>query len=236
MPSNSCGARWRGTDHSADGLPVLCNRTILDTPSTDLAVVPALDDDVLTQMQRNRACIPWLKEIHQRGAEMASICTGAFLLAEAGLRDGRRATTHWASQRLFARRYPQVLLQDASIIVDEGSITTSGGATSFLNLIRQTAYAIFSTQKSHRDSAVLQAQQLMEDQPQADLSADHERRRLRGCSDFPAPVFAGYWNVAFPVSAALRPGLRRLIAARPQDSTFPASSGTPAPRCLPRGA
>ncbi len=182
---------------SVDGLPVRCSRTIREPAQTDLAIVPSLDEEVLPQLERNRACIPWLKELHRRGADIASICTGAFLLAEAGLLDGRRATTHWASRRLFAERYPQVRLQDASIIVDEGSIITSGGATSFLNLIMylvekhcgtevahvasrmflidlnkgpQTAYAIFSTQKAHQDSAVLKAQSLMEDRPQARLS------------------------------------------------------------------
>jgi transcriptional regulator GlxA family with amidase domain len=84
------------------------------------------------------------------------------------LLDGRRATTHWASQRLFAQRYPRVMLQDASIIVDEGSILTSGGATSFLNLLMYLVEKRCGPEVAH--VAVLQAQRLMEEQPQTPIS------------------------------------------------------------------
>ena len=59
---------------------------------------------------------------------------GAFLLAEAGLLDGRAATTHWGFQTLFAARYPNVRLEPQAIIVDQGRICTAGGETPFLNL------------------------------------------------------------------------------------------------------
>src|SRR5678815_511169 len=63
-----------------------------------------------------------------------SACTGSFLLAEAGLLDGRTATTHWAFQALFTERYPSVRLAPQAILVDQGRIVTAGGATSFINL------------------------------------------------------------------------------------------------------
>jgi transcriptional regulator GlxA family with amidase domain len=124
---------------------------------------------------------------------VASVCTGAFLLGEAGLLDGRAATTHWAFQDQLARRYPRAEVRPRAILVDEGRVLTSGGATSFLNLALhlvervfgsevarvsskmflidvnkapQSAYAIFSSQKLHEDRGVLRAQSLIEAHPE----------------------------------------------------------------------
>jgi transcriptional regulator GlxA family with amidase domain len=118
-----------------------------------------------------------------------SACTGAFALAEAGLLDGRAATTHWAFQGLLAQRCPRVRLAPHAVIVDQGRIVTAGGATSFVNLVLflverllgqdvaraasrmflvdpnkapQGAYAMFSTQKTHGDEQILRAQVIVE--------------------------------------------------------------------------
>jgi transcriptional regulator GlxA family with amidase domain len=81
-----------------------------------------------------------LRQAHDRGARIASICSGAFLLAAAGLLDGRRATTHWTSAAELARRFPQVAVDANVLFVDEGSVLTSaGGATGFdlcLHMVR----------------------------------------------------------------------------------------------------
>jgi transcriptional regulator GlxA family with amidase domain len=180
---------------SVNDYAVHCHTTIDKVRKTDLVIVPAFDGDVLSQMEGNRACIPWVRRMHDGGADVASICTGAFVLAEAGLLDGRRATTHWAAQDLFRQRYPRVRMAPEQIVVDNGRICTSGGATSFLTLTAylvekycgpetartvariflidvnkgpQTAYAVFSTQKNHTDSSILEAQALIE-RPQAPL-------------------------------------------------------------------
>ena len=174
---------------SANGFPVQCHATISSVQRTDLVIIPALDGDVLSQLTANVACVPWVRRMHDGGADVASICTGAFVLAEAGLLDGRTATTHWIAQDLFRRRYPSVRLAADQIVVDHGRICTSGGATSFLTLTvylvekycgpetghavakvflidinkgPQTAYAIFSSQKNHGDDAVRAAQDLIE--------------------------------------------------------------------------
>lgn len=68
------------------------------------------------------------------GARIASICTGAFVLAAAGLLDGRRATTHWKSAELFRRRYPKVELDPDVLYVDEGKVLTSAGEASGIDL------------------------------------------------------------------------------------------------------
>jgi transcriptional regulator GlxA family with amidase domain len=171
------------------GFPVRCDRTLSDPPITDLVVVPAFDDDVVAQMERNRAAVEWVRAAYDHGADVASVCTGAFVLAEAGLLDGRTATTHWNSQDLFHERYPKVKLLSDRIILDEGRVCTSGGAMSFLNLVMyvvqkycgeetarvaskiclidlhkgsQDSYAIISGRKDHADLEVRTAQALIE--------------------------------------------------------------------------
>jgi transcriptional regulator GlxA family with amidase domain len=174
---------------TAGGLAIHCDATIGGAGRADLVVVSALDPDIVARIDENRRAIPYLRRAHARGADLASACTGAFLLAEAGLLDGRAATTHWAFQPLFAERYPRVRLMPQAIIVDQGRVVTAGGATSFVNLALflverllgpdvawaasrmfliepnkspQSAYAAFSTQKGHGDEAILRAQELIE--------------------------------------------------------------------------
>lgn len=115
-------------------LRVVCQACLDEVDDADLVVVPAFDGDVLAQLEKNRAAIPWISERFDRGAIIASICTGTFALAEAGLLDHRSATTHWAAQDLFKERYPSVILRSQEIVVDEGRVITSGGAYSYLNL------------------------------------------------------------------------------------------------------
>ncbi len=75
-----------------------------------------------------------LRRAHARGARVASICTGAFALAAAGLLDGRRATTHWAHAADLARRFPAVEVDPAVLFVDEGDVLTSAGVAAGIDL------------------------------------------------------------------------------------------------------
>ncbi|QFG21699.1 GlxA family transcriptional regulator [Actinomadura sp. WMMB 499] len=75
-----------------------------------------------------------LRDAHARGARVASVCTGAFVLAAAGLLDGRRATTHWLSCERFAARFPAVRVDPAVLYVDEGSVLTSAGEAAGIDL------------------------------------------------------------------------------------------------------
>jgi len=75
-----------------------------------------------------------LRRAHRRGARLVSLCTGAFVLAAAGLLDGRRATTHWRHCQEFAQRFPQVTLDPAVLYVDEGDILTSAGSAASIDL------------------------------------------------------------------------------------------------------
>lgn len=79
----------------------------------------------------------WLKEQYDRGAIICSVCTGAMMLAEAGLLDDREATTHWSARRIFQDLYPSVLLRPERLLVPSGvehRIITSGGSASWTEL------------------------------------------------------------------------------------------------------
>jgi transcriptional regulator GlxA family with amidase domain len=82
----------------------------------------------------DRALIAWLRRTARRARRTASVCTGAHLLAEAGLLDGRRATTHWAYCDRLAERYPRVTVERDPIFVRDGAVATSAGVTAGMDL------------------------------------------------------------------------------------------------------
>lgn len=104
----------------------------LDEDPIDTLVV-AGGDGVRTAIG-TQALVDWLRRASARARRTASVCSGAFLLAEAGLLDGRRATTHWDSTSDFARRYPQVTLEPDRIFVPDGTVWTSAGITAGIDL------------------------------------------------------------------------------------------------------
>lgn len=83
---------------------------------------------------RETAVLTWLRRMAARVRRLGSVCTGAFLLAEAGLLDGKRATTHWAWTRELASRYPQVTVDPNPIWVQSGNVYTSAGVTAGMDL------------------------------------------------------------------------------------------------------
>lgn len=156
---------------------------------TDLVLIPGFLFTLKEALPTFPAYAPWLREQHARGAVLASMCTAAFLLAESGVLQGLRATTHWAFAELFRRRYPDVSLEDAQLLCEENRVITSGGATAamdlMLHLIRrfgspelahtcgryllidnvrseQSVYAMWSLPKSHGDAEILRVQYWLE--------------------------------------------------------------------------
>ena len=144
--------------------------------------------------------VEWISNQYKNGAEVASICTGAFLLASSGLLDGKTCSTHWAAAENFRIMFPEVNLQTDHLITDENGIYTNGGAYSFLNLViyliekyydRRTAifcskvfqiemdrnsqseFAIFTGQKRHEDEVVKKAQAYIEGNLQEKISMEH---------------------------------------------------------------
>jgi len=98
----------------------------------DLVVVPGARMEVLQRI--DPAFLRWLKEAHGRGAHMASVCTGAFALGEAGLLDGRQCTTHWTRLDDLQRRFPRARVLVNRLFVDDGPITTSAGIASGIDM------------------------------------------------------------------------------------------------------
>jgi len=156
---------------------------------TNLIIIPSLNHNYEKAVKGNRSMIDWIEKQYKNGAEIASICTGAFLLASSGLLAGRTCSTHWAVAENFRFMFPDVDLQTDKLITDENGIYTNGGAYSFLNLIlyliekyydRQTAifcskvfqiemdrqsqssFTIFKGQKLHGDEMVKKAQAYLE--------------------------------------------------------------------------
>src|SRR5690606_31472605 len=109
--------------------------TVSRINKTDLIIIPAINFHNQTLFEKNQFLIDWLVKQYNNGAEIASICTGAFLLAATGLMEGRKCSTHWAAKEAFLAKFPGVDLQPDLLITDENGIYTNGGAYSFLNLL-----------------------------------------------------------------------------------------------------
>ncbi len=172
---------------------------------TDLLVIPSLSYDYDNVIKENQELINWIRNQYKNGAEIASICTGAFLLAATGLLEGKTCSTHWNAAADFRRLFPEITLQTDKLITVEPGIYTNGGAYSFLNLIlflvekyfdRQTAilcakvfqidmdrisqspFFIFQGLKNHGDELVCQAQNYIEENLARKISFGELANRL----------------------------------------------------------
>lgn len=162
---------------------------IADIEQTDLIIIPAIDGEITGAIENNRDFIPWIIKQREGGAEIASLCLGAFLLASTGLVNGKKCATHWLAENDFRKMFPEVSLVTEKIITDEQGIYSSGGAFSYLNLIlyliekyagreiailsakvfaielnreNQLSFTIFQGQKEHEDEPVKKVQEFIE--------------------------------------------------------------------------
>jgi transcriptional regulator GlxA family with amidase domain len=183
-----------------DGLySVHTDKLIKEVKKTDLIFIPALFGDMKTAIGKNRVLIPWINDQYKKGAEVASLCVGAFLLASTGLLNGKKASTHWGFQNEFREMFPDVEIVEGSVITEENRIYSSGGANSYWNLLlhlvekytdrqtailaskyfaidigreSQTAFAMFKGQKNHTDDAIRKAQEIIEKNVHERLSVE----------------------------------------------------------------
>ncbi len=160
-----------------------------DIAKTDLIIIPALDGDMVKIIEQNQEFVSWIINQYKGGAEVASLCVGAFLLASTGLITGKKCATHWIAANDFRKMFPDVNLVEDKVITDEQGIYTSGGAFSYLNLIlyliekyagrdvavfmskafqidierrSQSQFIMFNGQKDHEDEAIKKAQEFIE--------------------------------------------------------------------------
>ena len=121
------------------GVRIEPHRTFRDEAQTDIVFVPSLLISSGAKFGReNPELVNWVRRAHAEGAHVVSACSGAYLLAEAGLLDDREATTHWAFAEMMKAEYPRVRWQTDRILVsacDDHRIITSGGATSWSDLV-----------------------------------------------------------------------------------------------------
>lgn len=111
------------------------DKSLDDVGETDLIIIPAISGDIQHAIDSNRALNPWIIDRYKEGAEVASLCIGAFLLAETGLVNGLTCSTHWLFANEFRRRYPEVTLVDQRVVTDQNGTYSSGGANSHWNLL-----------------------------------------------------------------------------------------------------
>ncbi|TLQ45236.1 GlxA family transcriptional regulator [Streptomyces marianii] len=99
--------------------------------TADTLIIPSRPD---VSRPRHPAVLDVIRRAHRRGARLVSFCTGAFALAEAGVLDGRRATTHWQCTDLLRSHYPAVRVEPDVLFVDDGTVLTSAGSAASLDL------------------------------------------------------------------------------------------------------
>jgi transcriptional regulator GlxA family with amidase domain len=191
---------WSGHDvriATAGGLPVPGygghtiepHCSLREANDSNVVLIPPIFNDIEATLRQEGALIAWLNSLPQRTTLLASSCTGAFLLAEAGILNGRRVTTNPAFSALFEQRYPAVHLALGERIIDDNMVICAGATTAYLNLAihiidrlaghdlavatakalsidrnpeSQRPYFLFIAPKDHGDDKVLQLQSFIE--------------------------------------------------------------------------
>ncbi|HCM76927.1 MAG TPA: AraC family transcriptional regulator [Cytophagales bacterium] len=175
------------------------DKLLEEVKRTDLVIVPALFGDMPGAIKANEKLLPWIVEQYENGAEVASLCVGAFLLASTGMLNGKKCSTHWGFTNEFSAMFPEVTVVDGSIVTEEQGIYSSGGANSYWNLLlhlvekytdrhtavlaskyfaididrySQSAFAMFKGQKQHHDDIVKRAQDYIESKVEDRISVD----------------------------------------------------------------
>ncbi|MBL8016917.1 MAG: helix-turn-helix domain-containing protein [Ignavibacteria bacterium] len=172
---------------------------INEVDKADMILIPALSGDMKQAVEMNREFIPWIISKYKDGAEVASLCIGAFLLAATGLMKGKQCSTHWLYVNQFRNMFPDVDLVDEKIITEQNGLYSSGGANSYWNLLlyllekytnretsimaskffvldiarkSQSPFTIFQGQKDHGDEEVKKAQEYIENNYNDKLTVD----------------------------------------------------------------
>ena len=165
-----------------DGLFTIHTDAVLkNARKPDLVIIPAISGDLAHAIKLNNDFLPWIEQQYKNGAEVASLCLGAFILASTGLLDGKACSTHWLFANEFRTMFPKVNLVDNKIVTEQSGVYTSGGANSYWNLLlhlvekytnrelailaskffvldidrkTQSPFSIFKGQKIHEDEEI----------------------------------------------------------------------------------
>ncbi|HEY0680211.1 MAG TPA: helix-turn-helix domain-containing protein [Chitinophagaceae bacterium] len=170
-----------------------------EVSKSDLIIIPALEGDMMSATHVNREYGHWISRQYKQGAEIASLCTGAFMLAFSGILKGKQCTTHWQYANEFKHFYPSVKLVDEKVLTHQNGVYSSGGSNAYWNLLihlvekyagremaiytakyfvidfnreMQTPFIIFNGLKDHEDDVVLNAQEYIEENYSEKLNVD----------------------------------------------------------------
>ena len=220
--------RFRVTTASIGGRPIRSpyggmsmtpERSIEDVERTDIIIVPTSGLQLDAKLIENSLLIPWLRRRYAAGAYLAGVCMGAAYLAEAGLLDGRRATTHWAVAPDLMRRWPKVDWLPDLILTEDSRLLCSGGVTAAADvslylveklcgheIAMQTAKALLlSMPRTHQTGYAI-----------LPLSPPHADDRVRAVESFLQANFSGVHStecLAARAGMSERAFLRRFKAA-----------------------
>ncbi|RYY71419.1 MAG: helix-turn-helix domain-containing protein [Chitinophagaceae bacterium] len=184
----------------ADGLfSVHTDALLKDAKKPDLIIIPAISGNLENAVKQNQEFIPWIVQQYKDGAEVASLCLGAFILASTGLMNGKSCSTHWLFANDFRSMFPEVNLVDNRIVTEQNGLYSSGGANSYWNLLlhliekytnrdmailaskffvldidrhSQSPFQIFKGQKLHEDEEMIKVQDYIELNFQEKISVD----------------------------------------------------------------
>ncbi len=186
--------------HVSGGFQVRPDGSFMDVRQTDMVIIPPFLPNVEPVPGNMRDMLDWIIARYAQGIPVAALCTGAFVLAETGLLNGRIATTNWFLARLFRSRYPEVLLKPERILTEDRGLICSGAVSAFYHLglyiiemfgsadlaskcskallvdsarTSQASYVIFNVCKTHGDEQVLESQQWMEDHLSENMSMEN---------------------------------------------------------------
>lgn len=178
---------------------------INDVEQTDLVIIPALAGDMMSSTHNNRGYTNWIAQQYKNGAEIASLSVGTFLLAFAGLLNGKECTTHWMYANEFRHFYPTAILTEDKIFTEQSGLYSSGGGSSYWNLLlylvekyttrqiaihtakyfvidldrnRQSPFVVFRGLKDHDDELIKKAQEYIEQNYQEKMTVDQIATRL----------------------------------------------------------
>jgi transcriptional regulator GlxA family with amidase domain len=182
------------------GLGLTPQKSIDQIERTDLILVPTSGLELDLRLVENSALIPWLIKHHALGAYVASACMGSAYLAEAGLLDGREATTHWALADDFARRYPKVRWRPEMLITEDARLLCAGGVCASMDLslylveklagheiavqtakalllnmprLSQSGYAVLPFSQQHGDSAIREIELYLQQHYREAINVEH---------------------------------------------------------------
>jgi transcriptional regulator GlxA family with amidase domain len=170
-----------------------------DVKKTDLIIIPAIGGDVKLAIKKNKDFLPWIEQQYKGGAEVASLCIGACILASTGLLKDKECSTHWLFANDFKEMFPDVKLVSDKTVTAQNGLYSSGGATSYWTLLlylvekytnremsimaskfflldmgrdSQSPFVMFRGQKDHEDCEIVKAQEFIEKHYQSKLTVD----------------------------------------------------------------